>query len=77
MALPGSPFGQYVLHLILLFPIDQIRGRVQVVCAMYGRLTVGCEKIDVKHWMDAPLRGKFEAIIDRGHHLYEDRKSVV
>ena len=38
---------------------------------MNGRFTVWREKIDVKHWMNAPLRGKFEAIIDRGHHLYD------
>src|SRR6266702_5014651 len=30
---------------------------------------VGCEKIDVKHVMNAPLCGKFQSIIDRGHHL--------
>ena len=30
---------------------------------------IWCEKIDVKHWMNAPLHGKFKAIIDRGHHL--------
>jgi hypothetical protein len=36
---------------------------------MHCGLAIGGEKIDVKHWMDAPLRGKLEAIIDCGHHL--------
>ncbi len=31
--------------------------------------SVWCEKIDVKYVMDTPLCGKFQSIIDRGHHL--------
>jgi hypothetical protein len=27
------------------------------------------EKIDVKHGVNAPLCGKFKAIVDSGHHL--------
>ena len=39
-------------------------------------LPVWHEKIDVEHWMDTPLRGKFEAIIDRGHHLDDLKRAV-
>ncbi len=31
--------------------------------------SVGCEKIDMEYVMNAPLRGKFQLIVDRGHHL--------
>ena len=43
---------------------------------MSGRFSVWREKINVEHWMDAPLRGKFKVIIDRGHHLYNLERSV-
>ena len=36
---------------------------------MRGSLSIGCEKIDVEYWMNASLCGKFEAIVDKGHHL--------
>ena len=31
----------------------------------------------MKHWMDAPLRGKFQVVIDRGHHLDNLKRSMV
>jgi hypothetical protein len=27
------------------------------------------EKVDVENWVNAPLRGKFKAIVDCRHHL--------
>ena len=36
---------------------------------MCGSFAIRCEKIDVEYWVNAPLHGKFEAVIDRGHHL--------
>ena len=47
-----------------------------IVGAMHHCFTVWREKIDVEHWMDAPLRGKFQAIVDRGHHLDDLKRSV-
>ncbi len=32
-------------------------------------LMIGCEEIDMKNVMNAPLRGKFQSIVDWGHHL--------
>ena len=37
---------------------------------------IGREKIYVKHGVDAPLRGKLEAVIDGGHHLDNLKRSV-
>jgi hypothetical protein len=34
------------------------------------------EKIDVKHWVNAPLRGKFQTIIDSRHHLNDFEGSM-
>ena len=31
--------------------------------------SVGCEKIDMKHVVNAPLCGKLQSIVNRGHHL--------
>jgi len=38
--------------------------------------SVGCEKIDVEYVMDAPLRGEFQSIVDRGHHLNDGKGAV-
>ena len=35
------------------------------------------EKIDVEHWMNAPLRGKFQPVIYWGHHLDNLKRFVV
>ena len=40
-----------------------------IVGAVHGSFTIRGEKIDVEYWVDASLREKFEAVIDRGHHL--------
>ncbi len=34
------------------------------------------EKINVKYIMNAPLRGEFQSIIDRGHHLNDGKRAV-
>ncbi len=38
--------------------------------------SVWCEKIDVEYIMNAPLRGKFQSIVDRGHHLNDWKGAV-
>ena len=43
---------------------------------MSHRFTIGREKIDVEYWVDAPLRGKFETVIDCGHHLNDFKWSM-
>ena len=30
----------------------------------------------MEYWVNAPLRGKFKVIVDRGHHLYDLKRSV-
>ena len=47
-----------------------------VVGAMCYCFAIRREKINVKHWMNAPLRGKFETVIDGGHHLDNLKRSV-
>ena len=39
-------------------------------------LSVGCEKIDMKHVVNAPLCGKLQSIIDRGHHLDDLKRAM-
>ena len=36
---------------------------------MCESFVIWCEKICVKYRVDAPLRGKFEAVVDVRHHL--------
>ena len=43
---------------------------------MCGSFVIRCEKINVEYWVNAPLRGKFEAIIDRGHHLDNPERTM-
>jgi hypothetical protein len=43
---------------------------------MYWRFMIRREKIYVKHRVDAPLRGKFETIIDSGHHLSDLKQAM-
>jgi len=38
--------------------------------------SVRCEKIDMEYVMNAPLRGKFQSIVDRGHHLNDGKRAV-
>ena len=40
-----------------------------IVGPMSRRFTIRSQEVCVKHVMDAPLRGKFEPVVDRGHHL--------
>ena len=47
-----------------------------IVSAMRYCFTMGHKEIDVKYWMNAPLRGKFQPTIDRGHHLNDLKRSV-
>ncbi len=34
------------------------------------------EKINMKYVMNAPLRGKFQSIVDRGHHLNNSKGTM-
>ena len=43
---------------------------------MCGSFAIGCEKINVEYWVNASLCGKFEAVIDRGHHLNNLERAV-
>ncbi len=38
---------------------------------------IWCEKIDVKYVMNAPLRGKFQSVVDRGHHLNDGKGAML
>ncbi len=46
------------------------------VGAVHYCFLVGCEKIDVKHGVNTPLCGKFQTIIDSGHHLFDLKRAV-
>ena len=54
-----QPRVQNLLDCVFFFAVDQFWRWALIVGAMHYGLAIGGEKIDVKHWMDAPLRGKF------------------
>ena len=58
------PRVQNLLDFIFFFVIYQIGRGAQIVGAVCYCLSVWREKIDMEHWVDAPLRGKFEAVIN-------------
>ena len=41
-----------------------------VIGTMCNCLLIQREKIDVEDWVNAPLHGKFQMVINRGHHCY-------
>jgi hypothetical protein len=43
---------------------------------MHYCLSVRREKIYVKHGVDAPLRGKFQSIVDGRHHLNDLKRAM-
>ena len=47
-----------------------------IVGAVHYCFAIGCKEVDMEHWMNAPLRGKFQSIIDRGHHLDNFKRSM-
>ena len=53
------------LDFIFFFSVDQFWRWALIVGPMCYCLVIGCEKIDVKHGVNAPLRGKFKAINNR------------
>ena len=63
------PLVQNLLDLVFFFSIDQFWWWALIVAPMCGSFAIRCEKVCVKNGVDAPLRGKFETIVDRGHHL--------
>ena len=67
---------QNLLNFIFFFSIYQFWWQALVVAPMCGSLAVWCEKICVKNRVDAPLCGKFEAIIDIRHHLDDFKRTM-
>jgi hypothetical protein len=57
---PPSSMCADLLHLILLFSINQIRGRSWEVGAMWWCSDIGHQEIGVKHRVDTPLGREFE-----------------
>ena len=67
---------QNPLDLILFSIIHQIRWWLLILGPVHYCFVIGGEKISVEHWMNAPLHGKFQMVIDRGHHLNDLEKSM-
>ena len=71
-----QPRVQNLLDLVFFGVINQIGRWALVIGAMGYCFPVRREKINMEHWVDAPLRGKFKMVIDRGHHLNDFKWSV-
>ncbi len=70
------PRVQNLLNLIFFFIINQVWRWSRVIWTMDDHLVIWCEKINEKDVMNTPLCGKFQSIIDRGHHLDNGKRAM-
>jgi hypothetical protein len=71
-----SPNVDDLFDFVFFFAVYQIGRRSLVIRTMCRGLLIPREKIRVEHRVNAPLRGKFKAIVDRGHHLNDLKRSM-
>jgi len=56
--------------------IHQVWWWALVIRTMCHGLVIRCEKIDVKHGVNAPRCGQIKAIVDMRHHLIDPKRTV-